>query len=275
MPVDRDSPSAMRELMAQAMDDGYALAAAREPSAEPGKRSRWAKGSIAIVMVVGLLLTVAAIETRRSAPAAAEEKRQLIEQVESRSARVDRLRSRSAELEAEVAGIQKSILNGSSNGQRLQNRLDTLELLAGTSTVTGPGIRIVVDDAGGGGSVSGSSEEGRILDVDLQHTVNGLWAAGAEAVSINGQRISSMTPIRGANQAITVGYRPLARPYIVRAIGDPSTLESRFASGSGGAWLSSLHAKYHIRLEIETVDHLRLPPESGVHLRFATTEGSQ
>jgi uncharacterized protein YlxW (UPF0749 family) len=84
-----------------------------------------------------------------------------------------------------------------------------------------------------------------------------------------------MTAIRGADRSITVDYRPLARPYVVEAIGDPKSLEARFADSPGGEWLYNLQAVHHIRLETQAVDELTLPPDSGTKLRYARTEGSQ
>ena len=68
-----------------------------------------------------------------------------------------------------------------------------------------------------------------MLDIDLQILVNGLWESGAEAISINGHRLSNLTAIRGAGDAITVDYRSLTRPYQIEAIGDPRTLPASFA----------------------------------------------
>ena len=54
--------------------------------------------------------------------------------------------------------------------------------------------------------------------------MNGLWTAGAEAISINGQRLTVLTAIRNGGPVINVNSRPLAPPYTVQAIGDPRTL---------------------------------------------------
>ena len=54
--------------------------------------------------------------------------------------------------------------------------------------------------------------------------VNALWAAGAEAISINGQRLGPTTAIRFAGEAVLVDFRPVTNPYEISAIGDPDTL---------------------------------------------------
>ena len=277
------SSSVMRELMAHAMDDGYTLATAREGGGaggdDPKGRGagggdrRWSHASIAVLVALGLLLTVAAVQTRQSAPALAKEKKEIVEQIRDESERVQRKRDRSAQLEREVEFLQSAILARSESGNQLQEDVDRLRLYAGSSRVTGPGVRIELDDAEGSSLDEG--DNGRVLDIDIQQIVNGLWAAGAEAISVNGERLTSMTPIRGADQAITVGYRPLSRPYVIEAIGNPDTLEARFAEGPGGDWVFSLHAKYHIPLDVRTVGELTLLSDTTPQLRYATTEGSE
>ena len=66
--------------------------------------------------------------------------------------------------------------------------------------------------------------DGRVYDRDLQDVVNALWLAGAEAMSINGQRLTAATAIRSAGEAILVNSRPLSPPSLVHAIGNPAPL---------------------------------------------------
>jgi uncharacterized protein YlxW (UPF0749 family) len=269
-----DSMSLMRELVTHALDDGYAAAAARQG---PGRsRSRRGLGATLVALaLLGLLLTVAAVQTRQSAPAVAQEKAELLERIRAETARNDNLRAEAGALQEEVTVLQNDVLESTASGQDLRERLAALDVLAGTGRVEGPGVRLVIDDAPVDEISGGSGAEGRILDIDLQQVVNGLWSAGAEAISINGQRLTSLTAIRGADRSITVDYRPLARPYVVEAIGDPDTLEARFAESPGGEWLFRLKEVHHIGLETATVDELLLPADSGSKLRYARTEGAQ
>lgn len=269
-----DSMSLMRELVTHALDDGYAAAAARRAGGQRRSTRRGLGATLAALTLLGLLLSIAAVQKRQSAPAVAQEKAELVERIRAESARNDRLAARADALEEEVTVLQDSVLTSTASGQELRERLVMLEAHAETSRVAGPGIRIIVDDAPPD-EVSGLvDEQGRILDIDLQQAVNGLWAAGAEAIAINGQRLTGLTAIRGANKSITVDYRPLARPYVIEAIGDPDSIEARFAENRGGAWLHDLQKKHGIRLEISSVDELTLPGKSGNQLRYARTEGA-
>ena len=77
-------------------------------------------------------------------------------------------------------------------------------MVAGAEAVTGPGI--VITAAGS----RDDAEAGRITDHDLQVLVNGLWYAGAEALSINDNRVGTLTSIRTAGDAITVNFRSIS-----------------------------------------------------------------
>ncbi|NEE52029.1 DUF881 domain-containing protein, partial [Streptomyces sp. SID8455] len=85
---------------------------------------------------------------------------------------------------------------------------ELVALLSGATPVEGPGVKLVVDDAkntdqGGGGPRESSSfaDTGRVRDRDMQRVVNGLWESGAEAIAINGQRLTALSAIRAAGDA--------------------------------------------------------------------------
>jgi uncharacterized protein YlxW (UPF0749 family) len=109
-----------------------------------------------------------------------------------------------------------------------------------------------------------------VLDLDLQELVNGLWAAGAEAVSINDLRLTARTAIRSAGEAILVDYRPLSPPYVVRAIGDPRALEPTFADSAEGRRLSTYTTLYGLRYDLRSAGDLHLPAGSAPEPRAAT-----
>ena len=95
--------------------------------------------------------------------------------------------------------------------------------------------------------------------------------SGAEAISINGERLTTLSAIRHAGSAITVNYTSLSRPYRVLAIGDVRTLPSRFAdTTSGQAWLD-LQRQFGLRFTMRTQRTLRLPAAGTPELRFART----
>jgi uncharacterized protein YlxW (UPF0749 family) len=149
-------------------------------------------------------------------------------------------------------------------------------MASGVTPVTGPGLRVSVDNAAtsatsgnGDPRAAGEPSEGTVRDRDLQQVVNGLWAAGAEAIAVDGHRLSTLSAIRAAGEAILIDYRAVTPPYVIEAIGAPSRLETGFAASAGGAYLQTIATSFGIRYDIGTVQHLDLPGAAGQRLDTA------
>jgi uncharacterized protein YlxW (UPF0749 family) len=273
-PVDA-SMTLLREVMERPLDPGYAIAAARRGHGARSTR-RGLVLTLVLALVCGALASRSILELRRPQPGAAEARAGLQAQLRQRTAALDAQQKQLDQLRAEVARLQALALGGS-EGTQLAERARLLELLAADTPVTGPGLQITLADAPSS-SASGSGadprqgttpDQGRVLDRDLQSVVNGLWAAGAEAAAVNGQRLTARTAIRYAGQAILVDFRPLVPPYVVSAIGDPAGLQTRFAAGSAGAYLQALRDNYGVQAAIVPSSNLKLPGAGGSSTRFA------
>jgi uncharacterized protein YlxW (UPF0749 family) len=113
-----------------------------------------------------------------------------------------------------------------------------------------------------------------VQDHDLQDVVNALWASGAEAVSINGLRLTAQTAIRSAGEAILVDFRPLSPPYTVRAVGDPKRLETSFVDGPTGRRLGTLASVYGVQFVVRRTDGQTLPGSGFPTLHLAQAGAS-
>ena len=127
---------------------------------------------------------------------------------------------------AAVQQQQRDALALTGSGAALSARLARLEAATGAAPVTGPGMVVRLDDASAadGADVdprTDAAADGRVTDRDLQTVVNEVWAAGAEAVSVNGQRLTSLSAIRSAGDAVLVDFRPLTPPYEIAGRGEP------------------------------------------------------
>jgi uncharacterized protein YlxW (UPF0749 family) len=218
----------------------------------------------ALVMALfAVLVVTAAVQTSRNSVSNEKERRELVGQVDQARSQVDGDRSRLTSLQQEVRRLQTQQLSSDSSAQGVLATIKLLGMRTGTIAVRGPGVRVVADDAPGA-----DSARNQVLDSDLQKLVNGLWEAGAEAISLNGQRLTNLSTIRLAGKAITVNAHSLRRPYVINAIGNKDTLPARFAeTSSGQAWLD-LEREVGLRLKITPVSSLRLPA-ADVSLRYA------
>jgi len=114
-------------------------------------------------------------------------------------------------------------------------------------------VRIEVDDSPDG------SDAGRVRDEDLATLVDGLWNAGAEAISINGQRLTVLSSIRTSGVAIHVNFRPISPPYEVLAIGDTRSLQSRLADSTHGLRWLSLVQTFGFEFHMDNEDDVVIP----------------
>lgn len=224
-------------------------------------RRRGGPALLVTVLLLSLLLTLAVLETTRGADANAERRQDLLE-------RIAQAREQQASLTGQIAELDEQLRELGRQGlvdPAQREELERLSLLTGSAPVTGPGIVIVVDDA-----PDAQGTAGMVLDGDLTRLVNGLYLAGAEAISINGRRLTTLTPIRSAGAAITVDFVSLTPPYRIEVIGDPGSLQARFNETPGAAWWHFLTQNYGVTMSItQAPSNLELPADAGMTLRHA------
>lgn len=264
----------LRTLVEDSLDQGYARAAARREAGAPTRRGRLVL--TAGLVAVGLLLATAAAQTRDRASSVARARAALAAEVEERASTNDRLERSLDRRRSAVSRERQDALRLSAEGLRLGRSLRDLESVTGAGPVEGPGMVVRLDDAGAEDDAAFPADvdprtdtagDGRVTDRDLQTVVNEIWAAGAEAVAVNRQRLTARSAIRAAGEAILVDFRPLSPPYEIRAIGPPTT-RTTFAEGFGGSYLQVLR-DYGIDYSIEDSDRLRLPASAGLAVRYA------
>lgn len=268
--------SLLTNVMEHSLDDGYAEAAARKGVEGRSGLPRTARAKVGLavgLLLAALVVTLGAAQAREDAPALAKERQKLIARVEAGIADADALQRRVDELRRSISRVQRQVLRRDGDGAG-----ELLGVLTGATPVVGPGIELVVNDAEGAGAGDGSggprqgtsfSDTGRVRDRDLQRVVNGLWQAGAEAISVNGQRLTGLSAIRAAGDAILVDNKPLAPPYTVLAVGDGEALASDFDDTVDGQYLAVLKESYGIRASLTAKDLVRLPAAQSLITRNA------
>ncbi|MCE1177615.1 MAG: DUF881 domain-containing protein [Micrococcales bacterium] len=251
--------------MERPLDPSYAAAAdAREAAGMPRGTSSRTPLVVITAVLLGLLFSVAAATLNRSLPGTATAREELAAQVAASQAAADRRRAAVQQTQAEIDRVRAAQLATANQGA-LTQEVAALELRADAVAVTGPGMVLTLDDAPGGADSAdgdprtGAQADGKVLARDVQLAVNGLWAAGAEAVAVNGQRLSARSAIRFAGDAILVNYRPLARPYVISAIGDPGRLPADFAEGPGGSYVQALADSFGVQVSTKRSESLTLP----------------
>lgn len=267
----------LTSMLERPLDPGYAASAeAREDAGLPRVTGLRSPLLVVAAILIGLLISVAAVNLTGAGTSKSRARAELAKQIESRRESVDELRTTASDLQAEVQALESSSLAAD---PAVVRQVDDLSVVAGARALTGPGLVVTLDDApelaevgdGSNPRADTSDADGRVIARDLQFVSNSLWEAGAEAIAINGQRLTTWSSIRFAGAALLVDYRPLTRPYRITALGDPGTLPATFADGGGGTYLSTLKSSFGVQVDTRVADALTVPAAVFIEPRYADT----
>lgn len=180
--------------------------------------------------------------------------------------KVEGLERQLTQVQEELAIYRRQASEGSLEGEALRAELEKLEITAGLVEVTGPGVSVILSDSA---AVNTTGDEANYLihDSDLLSVVNELRSAGAEAISLNGERLLATSEIRCTGAVVTVNGRRYAAPYVIFAIGDPGTLYSALTMRNG---VVDILSQWRIQVQVSTSEQLTIPKYQGtVEYRYA------
>lgn len=273
-------PSLLGSLLSNHLDPGYAAAAAeRRRAGDPGRPAARRGWQALAALLIAAVFAAAVAQARSTAPGVTAAQQALAASVTADQARIDQLTATRNALAAQSDEVARRELTADATGRALLAGLDAAALSAATTAVGGPGLMITVTDPGIGPDLSDVSKQrvaGReqvILDRDLQLVVNALWAAGAEAIAVGGVRIGPDVTIRQAGGAILVDNQPIVGPYVVLAIGEPTTMRDSFEASSALQRLRLLETAYRAGVTVSTEDELSVPAGGVREVRFAERAG--
>lgn len=188
----------------------------------------------AVLFLLGFLLVVASTTASANRRVEAPRKARLISLIEDRRSQVAELDEAVSKLRTELAAAENDVARAGEQDRTKSEQLARLGLAAGTVPVAGPGLIVRMSDSSRAPASAEDAGAYRIHDSDIQLVINALFAAGAEAVAVNDNRIVATTPVRAAGDTIVVNFRPLVPPYRISAIGpdrsrfDDSEIATRF-----------------------------------------------
>lgn len=247
----------------QSLDEDYLHSAERraERGEQPTGGTRPRVAAAAMIGVFGILVTIAAVQTSRNADVADASRTRLISQVQDTRDRVARQAELLAKRRARIDTLEDRAPRSTAALQAAEDELELLQIATGRIAVRGPGVRITVDDPEQG--------DERIRKEDLFLVINGLWKAGAEAISLNGHRLGELTSINNSDVAINVDSSALLPPYTLQAVGNDRTLEADLLDTETFQAFQSLRQQYGFRLETDSVESVVLPAAREKRLRYA------
>ncbi len=128
------------------------------------------------------------------------------------------------EKESTLDSLREQVSSTDENYGGLSTKLNNYNSLLGNKELIGKGVIITVKDGDGSGLNGSWANDYVVHDGDLYELVNALKNAGAEAISINDQRIVSKTAITCAGNVVLINGEKVGVPYVIKAIGLPSKL---------------------------------------------------
>lgn len=210
------------------------------------------QGQVAIALVCVVLGFMLAVQFRTTQDIRATIPFQRVEDLSQRLNQTEKERDA---LLSEVHQLRQA--NGSEATSR---EMQLIRMGAGVVALQGSGISIIIDDSKRPNKPGENPNLYLIHDDDILKVINELWAAGAEAISINDQRLIASSEIRCAGPTLSVNNTRYSPPYEIRAIGDPKTLEN--ALKMRGGVVETLQF-WGIQVAIKTQDDIKIPAYKG------------
>lgn len=184
---------------------------------------------------------------------------------------VHRLDRRVQDLQATANRTAKAAGQNNSAVSRAQAKVSGLLDPSGLAPVHGSGLEVVLDDAPGqpaGGNVDPNQLV--VHQSDLQAVVNAMWAGGAEAMTIAGQRVIATSAVRCVGNTLLLNGEVFSPPFRVAAIGPSATMLKKLSSSPGVKLYREAASFYGLGYTVSTQSKLELPAYSGpVTLSYA------
>lgn len=236
---------------------------------------RWPglRGAVGVAVVLAVAGYLFAANAQLARVGNAREVQDLPSLVQAEQSRTEALATEARQLQAEIDELT-DVATDAAPEDETEDEL--VRMAAGRVPVTGPGVTVTLTDA----TMSGPRPEGVsnndlvVHQQDLQAVINALWSGGAEAMSLQDQRVISTSAFLCVGNVLLLHDNVYSPPYTVTAIGDPEELtEALYDSEAIQRYLDYVEA-YGLGWEVGAERSVTLPAYDGaLELRYATASG--
>jgi uncharacterized protein YlxW (UPF0749 family) len=204
-----------------------------------------------------------------------QERSPLVETASDLQADQEALKASLLDLRTRIQAAEQAGAGSAALVKDLNDDLQAARIAAGLIPLTGTGIVLQIEDSLEPADPEGNTEDLRVGARDLRTIVEELWAAGAEAVAVNGERMTPTTAVIDIGPSILVNSAYLAGPYQVTAIG-PDDLYARMSASPGFVDFIRARAEaWGLRVSIAEPESVDIPAFAGtVTLRYARPQPS-
>lgn len=238
-----------------------------------GMKNRGAQLSIAFICVIlGVMISLQFKSvTKNTAQNGIQKQRTDVLQgkLTEAEARNEDLNKQVQQYQKELSSYEQTAAKSSDQSKALLTQLENAKVLAGMTDVQGSGVEVKLNDSKVKNDKTDKLDQNYFLihDDDILKVVKELTSAGAEAISVNGERLVATSAIRCAGNLILVNQNSVAPPFIIQAVGNPDKLESGLEIRGG---VVDILKEWNIDIEIKKVDNLVIPRYAGtINFQYA------
>lgn len=189
-----------------------------------------------------------------------EKKQKLQEKILEEQTQIQMLEERLQNTKQRVSEFEKKMGQREYQAKEILQELEEIRMWAGLVPVTGKGIIVTMSDSTSLPE-SGNMNDYIVHEENIRQVVNELFAAGAEAISINGQRLTTNSAIRCVGPTVLVNEVKTVPPFEISAIGDSNTLVT--ALEMPGGVIQNLNDWTNIDVKVEKKERVDLPAYAG------------
>lgn len=191
--------------------------------------------------------------------------------IRQEKAEIEQLKSRIELQENRLREYQSAIETDGSIDEIIIQDIKLMRIRSGYYDLEGPGVMVVLKDSERELYEGENPNNVIVHDEDVLKIINDLKIAGAEALSINGQRYLNTSEIQCTGPTITINQMTYAQPFVIKAIGNPDTLNA--AIKAPGTYASEIKEVFGLQVESHVSERIRIPKYQGNNrLRYVKTE---
>lgn len=224
-------------------------------------QSRW-RASLSVALVLAIAGLMFAANAQLQGGDAGRHPQNLAGLVQARTAQVAELTANVEALNAEVVALTESA--NITIPQLTKQKQWASDVVVGLAEVRGPGIKVTLNDASGGIAAPGAAPDDLVVhQQDIQAAVNALWRGGAEAMSIQGQRVNTMTAVRCVGNVLFLHGQVYSPPYQIEAIGNPANMQAALDGDREIRIYQEYVAAYGLGWKTAQSNRITIPASSG------------
>lgn len=221
------------------------------------------------LLVLGFLIAAQMASEGPRVQYTTQERTPLVATVQDLQKQQDQLKQQVLDLRAAIQQLEATGEGGAAVTQQLNSQLQQAQIAAGLVAMSGPGLVIQLSDSTLTVPPDGNEQDYLVSGSDVLTVVDQLWAAGAEGMAINGERVVVSTAIVDIGGSVVVNGAYVAAPYQVSAIGPSTMFDTLTHQAAFADFIRARSEAFGIGVSYATPDSVNLPAYAGsMNLRY-------